>query len=294
MERVANRFGVAVFGGYDFGAGDPWGASCVADDEPLRHANCGEPIHDPAAKTSGGAGHGDWWHSRNPNANDLEERQRSEMGPMSESVVTIARESSQSGEVVLRRRGETFEIVSNGTFLMDTSSGESERLLARVAVGRRARRVLVAGLGVGFTLAEALAQPSVESVTVVEIADVVVRWNRGPLAAVNGHALDDPRVRVVVGDFATWLAAGDETFDAICLDVDNGPDWTVIESNQRLYGVDMLRLLKNRLSDDGRLAVWGAAASDEFVARLRSVFDDVQTCESPAVNGPPDVVWVAW
>lgn len=210
-----------------------------------------------------------------------------------ESPVTIAREQSPRGEVVLRQRGQTFEVVSNGTFLMDTSSGESERLLARLAVAKRARRVLIGGLGVGFTLAEALAQPSVESVTVVEIEDVVVRWNRGPLAPVNGGALDDPRVRVVVADFATWLASTDETFDAICLDVDNGPDWTVVDSNQALYGVETLRLLKNRLAVGGRLAVWSAAASEQFVQRLRSVFDDVQTCESPAAHGPPDVVWLA-
>lgn len=212
---------------------------------------------------------------------------------MDDSPVTIAREQTPGGEVVLRRRGDVFEIVSNGSFLMDSSSGASERLLARAAIARRAHRVLIAGLGVGFTLAEALAQPSVESVTVVEIADVVVRWNRGPLAAVNGNALDDARVRVVVADFAMWLMSSEDTFDAICLDVDNGPDWTVIDSNQRLYGVEMLRLLKNRLSEGGRLAVWSAAASDEFVARLRLVFEDVQTCESPAANGPPDFVWVA-
>ncbi|HET9186536.1 MAG TPA: hypothetical protein VFN80_01165 [Acidothermaceae bacterium] len=212
---------------------------------------------------------------------------------MDESPVTIAREQTPRGEVVLRQRGHTFEIVSNGTFLMDTSSGESERLLARLAVAKRARRVLVGGLGVGFTLAEVLAQPSVESVTVVEIEDVVVRWNRGPLAQVNGGALDDPRAHVVVADFTTWLASTDETFDAICLDVDNGPDWTVVDSNQALYGVETLRLLKKRLTAGGRLAVWSAAASGEFAQRLRVVFDDVQTCESPAAHGPPDVVWLA-
>jgi spermidine synthase len=207
--------------------------------------------------------------------------------------ITIERVPSARGEVVLRRRGEVYEIISNGTFLMDTSSGTSERLLATTATSHGAQRVLIGGLGVGFTLAEVLAQPGVESVTVVEIEDAVVRWNRGPLAQVNGHALDDPRVRVAIADFGSWLASCEERFDAICLDVDNGPDWTVVESNRRLYGVDMLRLLKNRLSKRGRLAVWSAAASPPFVERLRSVFDDVQICESPAANGPPDVVWVA-
>lgn len=210
-----------------------------------------------------------------------------------EEPVTIERVSSARGEVVLRRRGEVYEIVSNGTFLMDTAGGASERLLARVATAGGARRVLIGGLGVGFTLAEALAAPGVESVTVVEIEDAVVRWNRGPLAAVNGHTLDDPRVRVVVADFGAWLVSCGEVFDAICLDVDNGPEWTVVDSNRVLYDNDALRLLRSRLSAGGRLAVWSAAGSPAFVERLRSVFDDVQTCESPAANGPPDVVWVA-
>jgi spermidine synthase len=210
-----------------------------------------------------------------------------------DAPIIVARRQTPRGELVLRRRGEIHEIVSNGVFLMDTSSGESERLLARVAVANGARRVLIGGLGVGFTLAEALAAPGVESVTVVEVEDVVVRWNRGPLAAVNGRALDDPRVRVVVDDLRSWLATCDETFDAICLDVDNGPDWTVTESNRSLYDVDALRVLKNCLGPGGRLAVWSAAASASFAARLRSVFADVQTYECPAANGPPDVVWVA-
>jgi spermidine synthase len=100
-------------------------------------------------------------------------------------------------------------------------------------------------------------------------------------------------VRIVVADFGSWVASCNEMFDAICLDVDNGPDWTVADGNRALYSVDTLGLLRNRLSVGGRLAVWSAAASPAFVERLRFVFDDVQTCESPAVNGPPDVVWVA-
>jgi len=207
--------------------------------------------------------------------------------------VTIERASSARGEVVLRQRGEVYEIVSNGMFLMDTAGGDSERLLARVALAAGARRVLIGGLGVGFTLAEVLAAPDVESVTVVEIEDAVVRWNRGPLAAVNGRALDDPRVRIAVADFRAWLMSRDEAFDAICLDVDNGPDWTVVDSNRALYELDSLWLLRSRLSAGGRLAVWSAAASPAFVERLHSVFDDVQTCERPTVKGPPDVVWVA-
>jgi spermidine synthase len=213
--------------------------------------------------------------------------------PDVDEPVTVERVSSARGEVVLRRRGDVYEIVSNGMFLMDTSSGASERLLAQVAIAGGARRVLIGGLGVGFTLAEVLAAPDVTSVTVVEIEDAVVRWNRGPLAAVNGHALDDARVRVVVADFGAWLRSCGEVYDAICLDVDNGPGWTVVEANRALYDDGTLRLLKDRLSKAGRLAVWSAARSPGFAERLRSVFDDVQTCESPAANGPPDVVWMA-
>jgi spermidine synthase len=209
-------------------------------------------------------------------------------------TVEREREPSSRGELALRRRGEIFEIVSNGVFLMDTSDGTSERLLAELATPPAASRVLIAGLGVGFTLAAVLSRPWVRAVTVVEVEEAVVRWNSGALAGVNGHALGDPRVEVVVAEVGAWIRSCDQQFDAICLDVDNGPDWTVTENNRGLYGVDGLTVLKKRLTNAGRLGVWGAGAAPEFEHRLAEVFDVVRTYQSPAANGPPDVVWIAF
>lgn len=211
-----------------------------------------------------------------------------------EPARVVARVDSGRGELVLRRRGDIFELISNGVFLMDTSDGSSERLLARVATSEAwPRRVLVGGLGVGFTLAEVLRAPGVEAVTVVEIEEAVVRWNRGSLADVNEHALDDPRVDVVVADLRPWLVERAERFDAICLDIDNGPDWTVTDDNRGLYEEDGLATLRDRLVAGGRLAVWSAAAAPEFERRLTDVFERVHRIESPARVGGPDVVWLA-
>jgi spermidine synthase len=152
--------------------------------------------------------------------------------------------------------------------------------------------VLIAGLGVGFTLAEVLAVADVEAVTVVEIEEPIVRWNAGPLAPGNGRALEDPRVTVVVADFVEWIERTSQRFDAICLDVDNGPDWTVTDDNRRLYTTRHLEALRRLLTDAGRLAIWSAAPAPEFVRRLQMVFGEVRTYESPTVTGPPDLIWV--
>jgi spermidine synthase len=223
---------------------------------------------------------------------------RSRPVPDAEPAV-VDRVQTPRGELVLRRRGDIFEIISNGVFAMDSADGGSERLLAERALadlaGRRGLRVLVAGLGIGYTLRRVLDHAEVEHVTVVEIEDVVVGWNRGPLVVVNADATRDPRVRVVVEDIVAWLdtAPPGERFDAICLDVDNGPDWTLFEQNRRLYGTDVLRLLRNRLRPGGILAVWSSTGSAWFEQRLRAVFGEVERYEHAARNGPPDVVWTA-
>ena len=147
--------------------------------------------------------------------------------------VTVERLDTPRGELVLRRDGDHHEIVSNGTFLMDTRDGRSERELVRAAVRGPGARVLVGGLGVGFSLAEALALDPA-AVTVVEIEPAVLRWNREHLG--QAELLDDPRVTVVLDDLAAFLARDRQEYDAICLDVDNGPEWTVTVDNAALYG----------------------------------------------------------
>jgi spermidine synthase len=203
--------------------------------------------------------------------------------------VTVERLETPRGELVLRRDGEHHEIVSNGMFLMDTRNGDSERELVRAAVRGPGARVLLGGLGVGFSLAEALALGAA-AVTVVEIEPAVVRWNREHLGTA---ALADPRVTVVVDDLAASLARDDSGYDVICLDVDNGPEWTVTVDNAGLYGDRGLSAVDARLAPGGTLAVWSAHRAPTFETRLRERYGAVETIEVPVARGEPDVLYVA-
>ncbi|TDD66396.1 spermidine synthase [Actinomadura rubrisoli] len=210
--------------------------------------------------------------------------------------VVVERAAGAGGELVLRRAGADYEIISNGVFLMDTRNGESERLLVRAAVEGLASpaRVLIGGLGVGFSLAEALRLPQVAQVTVVEREPAVIAWHAGALCPWSRGGLDDPRVSVERADLLDVVAgpaAG--TFDALCLDIDNGPHWTVTPGNARLYGADGLDLLARRLTARGTLAVWSAGAAPGFEELLRRRFARVQARAVPVPRGEPDVVYLA-
>lgn len=220
------------------------------------------------------------------------------LGSMSEVAfepVVLDRVTGVCGELVLRRVGADFEIVANGVFLMDTRNGESERLMVRAAADRMpaAGRLLVGGLGVGYSLRAALDHPRVGEVVVVERETAVIDWNRGPLAKRHGDALTDPRVRCVPADLLSWLPSTGERFAAICLDVDNGPEWTVTDGNAALYGDAGLDLLTGALVPGGVLAVWSAARSPAFAARLADRFDQVETLAVPVPRGEPDLVFLA-
>ncbi|MFD5431660.1 spermidine synthase [Kitasatospora sp. NPDC127067] len=222
-----------------------------------------------------------------------------------EAVVTLDRREGPYGEVVLRQRGRDFEIIANGCFLMDTADGRSERLLIQTALDELDRTgggpverpsVLIGGLGVGFSLAYAAAEPRWGRIAIVERESAIIDWHRtGPLGAFSGGALDDERVEVLHTDLLEYLAAADgERYDALCLDIDNGPDWTVTESNDGLYGADGLTVLWHRLRPGGVLAVWSAQPSRAFEDALRAVgFSDVVTHEVLVARGVPDVVHVA-
>jgi spermidine synthase len=212
-----------------------------------------------------------------------------------ERPVVIDRGTGVCGELVLRRVGAHFEIIANGVFLMDTRNGESERLLVDTAAARMPAggTLLVGGLGVGFSLRAALDHPRVGDVVVVEREDAVVAWNRGVLADRHGDALADPRVRCVQADLVTWLPSAGAEFAAICLDVDNGPEWTVTDGNAALYDDAGLGLLAGALVPGGVLAVWSAGAAPAFAQRLRRRFADVAVVEVPVPRGEPDLVFVA-
>jgi spermidine synthase len=209
----------------------------------------------------------------------------------SDRPVVVDRRATPRGELVLRRAGEHFEVIANGTFLMDTRDGRSERALVREAVaGRDRARVLIGGLGVGCSLDEALRSPRVAAVVVCEVEPTVVEWARTHLG---GCGLDDPRVRLVVADLGDALDLVEGGFDAVCLDVDNGPGWLVHPANAALYADAGLDRLRARLLPGGRLTVWAAAADAAFETRLRSRFARVRTVAIPVARGPDDVVYVA-
>jgi spermidine synthase len=216
-------------------------------------------------------------------------RLESQSGP-----VVVDRSGGLGGELVLRRDQDHYEIISNGVFLMDTRNGESERLLVSAALERLppSGHVLIGGLGVGFSVAEAVRSPGV-TVTVVELETAIIEWHRTHLRSCSAGALDDPRVRVVRADLLGWLRTTAETYDALCLDIDNGPDWTVTEGNAELYGEAGLDLLAGRLAPGGVLAVWSANASPAFETRLRARFTTVEIRTVPVRRGEPDMVYLA-
>jgi len=212
---------------------------------------------------------------------------------MAQDTTVCERVVGCCGELVLQRRDGHYQIVANGVFLMDTRGSESERLHATVAAERMPPpgRMLIGGLGVGFSLAAALAHPGVGEVHVLEREPAVLRWNRGPLAPVNGDVLRDPRVRTHEADVVHWLAGAPAgSLDAICLDVDNGPEWLVSPGNAWLYGNDGLRTAARVLSPEGVLTIWSAASAPAFVARMNEYFTEVDVTEVSVARGEPDVI----
>jgi spermidine synthase len=212
---------------------------------------------------------------------------------MAQEATVIERVAGNCGEMVLQRRHGHFEIVANGVFLMDTRGVGSERLQVTIAADRMPPpgRILIGGLGLGLSLAEALAHPSVRQVHLLEREPAVLRWNRGPLAVLNGDALRDPRVRVHQSDVVQWLAdESDGSLDAICLDVDNGPEWLLSPGNAWLYSNEGLRTAAHVLSPNGVLTIWSAARTPALVTRMNRYFSEVQVIDVPVVRGQPDVI----
>ncbi|KAA1378190.1 spermine/spermidine synthase domain-containing protein [Aeromicrobium fastidiosum] len=179
-------------------------------------------------------------------------------------------------EVVVRRRDDgALELRVNGVFVMDDVETTSECLLARTAIDAGARRVLVGGLGLGFTTRELLGGPDVERVVVAELhREIVDAMRSGTIPGAD--LLDDPRLDVVVGDVRDVVAAQPSaSFDAILLDVDNGPDFLVHDQNAAVYGPGFVATCADRLTSDGRLSVWSMADSAAVRATLAEHFVDV-------------------
>ncbi|OWA10003.1 spermidine synthase [Streptomyces sp. CS113] len=219
----------------------------------------------------------------------------------SEAPEVLDRREGPYGEVVLRRHGTLLQIIANGCFLMDTSDGRSERRLVDAAAdalaasaGRAAPHLLIGGLGVGFSLAHAAADPRWGRIAVVERERAIIDWHRaGPLAALSADALADPRAEIVEADLVDYVNETSDTYDALCLDIDNGPGWTVTEGNDGLYAPSGLAGCARLLRPGGVLAVWSAQPSPEFEETLRNAgFQQVRTEEIPVARGVPDVVHI--
>lgn len=186
--------------------------------------------------------------------------------------------STPDGEMTLYRHDREFIIKIDGDDLMLSRLHGSEDALARLALaeipGRGPLRVLVGGLGMGFTLRaalDALEGRRGSQVTVAEIYEAVVHWNRTHLGPLAGHPLDDPRTGVRVTDVRSCLTDGPGAWDAILLDVDNSPAAFTLDSNRSLYDEAGLFQLHWALAPGGVVAVWSAHSDPEFVKRLRKV-----------------------
>jgi len=211
----------------------------------------------------------------------------------------LERVRTPRGELQLQRRGGEFELISGGVFLMAGYNRPSQEAMARLALDTqegRGLRLAVGGLGLGLVLRPLRAGDRVAHICVVEIEPTVVRWNRTWLRSANGGALDDPRVEVVIDDFAHWMearASGTDdvpdpgpAYDIIIADTDNGPDWLVRPENARLYDRTGLRRLAGLLTAAGTAAFWSAAPSPPLAASLAAVFDQVTTHVVP--DGPAE------
>ena len=210
--------------------------------------------------------------------------------------VVLDRQPGVSGELVLRRHGAHHELVVDGSFLMDTRDGRSERALARLAleVAAAPRRVLVGGLGMGFTLVAALADPRVQHVDVAELEPVLLQWHRRFLQELSGVALADPRTHVHLGDVLRLVeSAPPASWDVLCLDVDNGPDWLARPENAQLYATSGLHTLRRALDARGVLAVWSAAPAERLLSLLRELFADVRAVPVESRTSQPDWILLA-
>jgi spermidine synthase len=213
--------------------------------------------------------------------------------------VEVARAQSPRGEVVLRERRVSdapavLELRVNGVFVMDTRETSTERALAHAALGlvEHPARVLVGGLGLGYTLREVLADPRVESCVVVELEQAVLDWMRDGTIAHGPELLADDRVQVVAGDVVTTLTdAPESAYDLVLLDVDNGPGNLVHDANAALYQEPFLRVARRATGQ--LLVIWSSAKAPQLEASLAGVFGNVTaTAYDVRLGGREDQYWL--
>jgi len=216
-------------------------------------------------------------------------------------LIDSAQVPGTGGKISLYRRREEFSIRLENCELMNSRVHGSEDALAELACARisarTSPRVLIGGLGMGYTLASALRLlGSGARVEVAELVPSVVEWNRGPLAHLAGHPLEDARVTVLEIDVARMLKDRQRAYDAVLLDVDNGPDGLTRQGNDCLYTLDGLKASFAALRPRGILAVWSAGPDRTFTRRLRQAGFEVQEVQVHARGprrGGRHTIWIA-
>lgn len=202
------------------------------------------------------------------------------------------------GHLQLLQCGPDFSIQFDGDELMGSHSPESEEDLAILAARRmeiQPDRVLIGGLGMGFTLGAALsAFPERTAIVVAELVPEVVTWAKGPLAHLFGDTLSNPRVTLDMRDVHDVIVGAPDGFDAILLDVDNGPDGFIHAANDRLYCNWGLRAAFAALRPGGLLAIWSAYPDDAFVQRMENAGFVVEQASIAAVGGPERAPYTIW
>jgi len=215
--------------------------------------------------------------------------------------IDIARVPDTDGELRLMRRGAEFSIMLGSNELMNSRLSGSEAALATLAAKKieavKGPRVLIGGLGMGFTLRAALGVfGSKAQIVVAELVPAVVAWARGPMAGIFGDSLNDPRVSIQEVDVAEVIERHPLTFDAILLDVDNGPEGLTRKANDALYDVGGLKIAHTALRPGGVLAVWSSGPNPKFLRSLHQAgfgVNEVAIRATGKGGGVRHVIWIA-
>lgn len=217
------------------------------------------------------------------------------------SLIDTTAVPDDGGELRLMQRGTEFSIMSGSIELMNSRLSGSEKALATLTHERLKDRpkahFLIGGFGMGFTLRAALESLGPEArVTVGELVPAIIAWARGPMAHISGECLNDPRLTIREGDVGDLIRAAQGEYDAILLDVDNGPEGLSRRANDRLYDPAGLAAAKRALRPGGILAVWSSAPDAKFTQRLRKAgyeVDEVRVRATGGSRGARHVIWLA-
>lgn len=217
------------------------------------------------------------------------------------SQLDTAKVPDGGGQLRLMQRGAEFSIMAGSIELMNSRLSGSEEALATMVCARLRDRpkphVLIGGLGMGFTLRAALAELGPDArVVVAELVPAVVAWARGPMAEIFAGCLTDPRVSIREEDVGGPIRAGRATFDAILLDVDNGPEGLTRDANDRLYDIAGLNAARAALRPGGLLAVWSSRPDRNFTHRLRKAgfgVEEARVRANGGRGGARHIIWIA-